>query len=86
MAKKEAAGDVDIDLDSLVNDAMQTTTGITYNPIGGSIAESFLKKKKNPEKGMRSEAASRLISGGEGEVSDSFDKKIKSGQLPGMEE
>jgi len=87
VGKKLAAGDVDIDIDSLVGDAMNSSTGVEYSPMGEGIVSAFSKKKKDGEKGMRSEAAKRLLSGpSDGEVSEGFDRKIKSGKLPEMKE
>jgi hypothetical protein len=83
MGKKLAAGDVDIDIDSLVQDASDTPTNIEYTPMGEGFVKAFAKKKKGGEEGMRSEAAKRLMGGSsDNEVSESFDKKIKSGKLP----
>jgi hypothetical protein len=88
MGKKLAAGDLDdIDVDSLLQDAAQTPTGIEHAPMGETFLKAFGGKGKGGEKGMRGEAAKRLLKGSSQDpAADSLTEKINSGQLPSMED
>lgn len=88
MGKKLAAGDLDdIDVDSLLQDAAQTPTGIEHASMGETFLKAFGGKSKAGEKGMRGEAAKRLLKGSSQDpAADSLTEKINSGQLPSMED
>lgn len=57
MGQKLYEGDVDVDVDGLVNEASQSQTGIQWSPLSGNF-----EKKKKGEGGYRAAAAKKLLS------------------------
>lgn len=61
MGQKLYEGDVDVDVDGLVDAASQSQTGIEWSPMGGKAVAAFKKGGKNGEAGYRAAAAKKLL-------------------------